>query len=306
MEYKSENIIVNGDSFKELKKNEDGKFKLIMTSPPYNIGKEYENKTSIEKYLNEQKKIIKELIRVLADDGSICWQTGNFINKGEVFPLDIFYYQIFKDLGLKLRNRIIWHFEHGLHCTKRLSGRYETILWFTKSDEYTFNLDPIRIPSKYPSKKYYKGEKKGQLSCNPKGKNPSDVWEILSSDWDSLFWDVPNVKANHPEKLEHPCQFPVELVERCVLALTNENDWVLDPFAGVCSTAVGAIKNNRNAYSIEKEKQYCDIAKVRIEDLRKNQLRTRPITQAIYKPTLSDRKKNEEALSLLLNNKEAL
>lgn len=206
-----------GDSYRKLQAFEAGKFKLIVTSPPYNVGKEYETKKSIEKYLEDQKTIIKELVRVLSPSGSICWQVGNYIDKGEVFPLDFFYYEIFKSFGLKLRNRIIWHFGHGLHSSKRFSGRYETILWFTKEDEYTFNLDDVRVPSKYPGKKHFKGPKKGQYSGNPQGKNPSDIWEIVLNDWENEIWNIPNVKANHVEKTEHPCQYPIELVERCVL-----------------------------------------------------------------------------------------
>lgn len=197
---------------------------LIVTSPPYNIGKTYEHRTALDAYVQDQAKTISECARLLRPGGSICWQVGNHIQDGEVVPLDIVLYPIFKGHGLKLRNRIIWHFEHGLHCSKRLSGRYETIMWFTKGDQYTFNLDPIRIPSKYPNKKYFKGPKRGQLSGNPNGKNPSDVWVI------------PNVKNNHVEKTIHPCQFPVELVERLVLALTNDGDWVLDPYMGVGTT----------------------------------------------------------------------
>ena len=148
--------IKNGDSLDVLKNLESNKFDLVITSPPYNIGKSYETKTTIEEYLSTQEEIVLELVRVLSENGSICWQVGNYIHKGEVFPLDVFYYQIFKDHGLKLRNRIVWHFGHGLHASKRFSGRYETILWFTKSDEYIFNLDDVRIPSKYPGKKHYK------------------------------------------------------------------------------------------------------------------------------------------------------
>ena len=127
--------------------------KLIVTSPPYNIGKRYEKRTSLESYVEAQMRVIDKCVRVLHPNGSICWQVGNHVDKGEVFPLDIVLYEIFKRHGLKLRNRIVWHFEHGLHCSKRLSGRYETILWFTKSDDYTFNLDTIRTPSKYPGKR---------------------------------------------------------------------------------------------------------------------------------------------------------
>lgn len=291
-EYISSDIshnIINGDSLKVLKGIEDGKFDLIITSPPYNVGKSYETKTSIEKYLETQEEIINELVRTLSDKGNLCWQVGNYVNKGEVFPLDIYYYQIFKKHGLKLRNRIIWHFGHGLHASKRFSGRYETILWFSKTNNYIFNLDTVRIPSKYPGKLHFKGDKKGLPSGNPLGKNPSDIWEIVAKDWKSELWDIPNVKSNHPEKTIHPAQYPIELVERCVLALTNEKSWVLDPYAGVGSTLIASIKNNRNAVGIEKEKDYCNIAKQRIIDFKEGKLKIRPINKLIHKPSGNDK-----------------
>ena len=271
----------------------DESVKLIMTSPPYNIGKSYETRINIQDYINNFSTLISELVRILANDGSICWQVGNFVDNGEVYPLDIYFYPLFKSLGLHLRNRIIWHFEHGLHCTKRFSGRYENILWFTKSDNYTFNLDDVRVPSKYPGKKYYKGAKKGTLSGNPKGKNPGDVWEMILSrlydDWDSLVWEIPNVKNNHPEKLNHPCQYPVELVERCVLALTNEGDIVFDPFAGVASTLIAALKNNRIAYGSERDEIFVKSGLERIKNLQEGTLKTRPIYREIWKPAPNDK-----------------
>lgn len=177
-----------GDCLDFLQEIPDKSAALVVTSPPYNIGKEYEKKTSLASYLAWQENVIKECYRILREDGSICWEVGNYVNNGEILPLDIMLFPIFNRLGLHLRNRIIWHFGHGLHCANRFSGRYETILWFTKTDAYIFNLDSVRIPQKYPNKKYYKGEKKGEFSSNPLGKNPSDVWEI------------PNVKSNHVEK----------------------------------------------------------------------------------------------------------
>lgn len=280
--------IENGDAFEILKSLENNKFDLIITSPPYNIGKSYETKTTIEEYLSTQEEIIAQLIRVLSERGSICWQVGNYVSKGEVFPLDIYYYQIFKKLGLKLRNRIVWHFGHGLHASNRFSGRYETILWFTKSDNYIFNLDDVRVPAKYPGKRHFKGPNKGKLSGNPKGKNPSDIWEIVVKDWENELWNIPNVKSNHPEKTAHPCQYPIELVERCVLALTNKNSWVLDPFAGVGSAIIAAVKNERNALGIDKEETYCEIAKKRMEDLKEGTLKMRPINKPIHKPSKKD------------------
>jgi len=296
--------IVNGDSISILKKIDDGKFDLIITSPPYNVGKSYETKTSIEKYLETQEEIINELIRTLSDKGNLCWQVGNYVDKGEVFPLDIYYYQIFKKHGLKLRNRIIWHFGHGLHASNRFSGRYETILWFSKTNDYIFNLDDVRVPAKYPGKRHFKGDKKGLLSGNPLGKNPSDIWEIVANDWDTAMWNIPNVKSNHPEKTAHPCQFPIELVERCVLALTNEKSWILDPYAGVGSAVIASIKNNRNAVGIEKEKEYCKIANQRIKDLYDGNLKIRSINKPIHKPSGKDKVSQipKEWLQLELEN----
>lgn len=282
------------DALNFLKKQHDKSIKLIITSPPYNIGKEYETVTSLNEYLNHLKPIIKELVRVLSDDGSICWEVGNYIDPktSEVFPLDIYFYSLFKEMGLQLRNRIIWHFGHGLQCEKRFSGRYETILWFTKSNQYIFNLDDVRIPSKYPGKRAYKGANKGKLSGNPKGKNPEDLWKAtidrLYDDWDCKIWDIPNVKSQHPEKTIHPCQFPVELVERCVLALSNENDIVYDPFAGVGSSLIAALKNGRQAYGTELMQEYVDIGLERIEKLSQDILKTRPIYQKIYEPSGKD------------------
>lgn len=283
--FHSQIVLHRGDTFNFLKTIPENTISLVITSPPYNVGKEYETKVEIETYLEKQKTVIKELVRILKKDGSLCWEVGNYIEDGEVFPLDIYYYQIFKKCGLKLRNRIIWHFGHGLHASKRFSGRYETILWFTKNDDYIFNLDAIRVPSKYPGKRHFKGLKRGQPSCNPLGKNPSDYWEILLEDWNNEVWPIPNVKANHPEKTIHPCQFPIELVERCVLALTNRNDWVLDPYCGVGSALIAGLKNNRKVIGCDKEDKYIRIAKERMLRFFKGDLPYRKLGTPIYKPT---------------------
>ena len=141
------------------------------------------------------------------------------------------------------------------------------------------------MPSKYPGKRHFKGEKKGQLSGNPLGKNPSDVWDIVLQDWEEEIWDVPNVKANHPEKTEHPCQYPIELVERCVLALTNEQDWVFDPFAGVGSSLIAAIKNNRRAVGSDKEEEYVTLARERIISYFNGTLGYRQLGTPVFQPT---------------------
>lgn len=269
---KDDAIVRCQDNILFMKTLDNESMKLIATSPPYNLGKEYETKRSMDAYLDAQRETIHEAVRLLHPKGSICWQIGNYVEDGEVYPLDILLYPVFKEAGLKLRNRIIWTFGHGLHCQKRFSGRYETILWFTKGDDYTFHLDEVRVPSKYPNKKHFKGPNKGKLSGNPLGKNPSDVW------------DIPNVKANHVEKTDHPCQFPVGLVERLVLALTDEGDAVLDPYLGVGSSAIAALRNNRKAYGCDIVPEYIEEARERIKQLKSGTLRVRPMNKPVYEP----------------------
>jgi adenine-specific DNA-methyltransferase len=264
----------------------DNEFQLVVTSPPYNIGKPYEIRKAFQVYLEWQRIVINECIRTLRPGGSLCWQVGNYVENGEVFPLDAYFYAAIKqNTEMRLRNRIVWFFEHGLHASNRLSGRYETILWFTKGDDYVFNLDAVRVPQKYPGKTYYKGPKRGQPSANPKGKNPGDVWKILAEDWETLVWDIPNVKANHPEKTIHPAQFPVELIERLVLALTREHDIVFDPFAGVGSALVAAILHGRKAAGVEKEELYLQIAKQRVLAAMEGTLKYRPLGTKKHQPS---------------------
>jgi len=269
----SEDIVLYpGDCLKLLKAIPDASLKLVVTSPPYNIGKEYEKRLKLDEYVDQQSEVIRECVRCLSPQGSICWQVGNYVDKGAIIPLDTILYPIFSDLGLKMRNRIIWHFEHGLHCSRRFSGRYETIIWFTKTDHYTFNLDPVRVPQKYPGKKYFKGPKAGQYSCNPLGKNPGDLWVI------------PNVKSNHIEKTEHPCQFPVELIERLVLSMTDEGDWVFDPFLGTGTSIIAAIRHMRRGAGAETSNKYIELARQRINQELAGTLKTRPMDKPVYDP----------------------
>ena len=246
-------------------------FDLVITSPPYNIGKEYESKIPLKEYLTWQERIIKKIYCRLKETGSICWQVGNYAENGSIIPLDVYITPFFlEELNMKLRNRIVWHFGHGLHSKKRFSGRYEVVLWFTKSDNYKFDLDSVRVPSKYPNKRYYKGARKGELSGNTLGKNPEDVW------------DIPNVKSNHVEKTEHPCQFPVGLVERLVLSLSEKGDLVFDPFSGVSSTGVASIIHERKYWGVEILDKYIDIAQARLKDAMLGVAKYRPYDKPIY------------------------
>ena len=245
-------------------------FDLVVTSPPYNLDKEYEEKKALEEYLVWQRDIVTEISKRTTENGSICWQVGNYVENGHIVPLDIEMHSIFRELGYKLRNRIIWQFGHGLHTKKRFSGRYEVVMWYTKSDDYTFNLDDVRIPSKYPGKRHFKGPNRGKLSGNPLGKNPEDVWSI------------PNVKSNHVEKTAHPCQFPVGLIERLVLALSKKGDLVFDPFSGVGTTGVASIIHGRRFWGCEIVEKYVDIAEKRLSEASKGTAKYRSHDQPIY------------------------
>lgn len=267
-------VVFHGDCRDFLASVPQGSCQLVVTSPPYNIGKRYEQRQALSEYLDFQAGVIEECVRKLPVGGSICWQVGNHVaGPQEILPLDIPLHAFFSRNGLKLRNRIVWHFEHGLHCSKRFSGRYETILWYTKGEPHFFNLDAVRVPQKYPGKKQFRGPRAGEYSCHPLGKNPGDVWII------------PNVKHNHVEKTEHPCQFPVELVQRLILALTREGDLVLDPFAGVGSTMVAAVLLGRRGIGAETNARYCEIAEHRLRAAFAGSLRIRELGRPVYQPS---------------------
>jgi adenine-specific DNA-methyltransferase len=267
------NVLFRGDCLDLLKSLPSNSIDLIFSSPPYCMGKAYEKTNDIKSFIDAHKKIFPEVIRVLKKGGSLCWQVGYHIQKAALTPLD---YLVLREMEnypeIFLRNRIIWTYGHGLHCDKRFSGRHEVILWFTKGANYFVNIDDVRIPQKYPGKKHYKGDKKGSFSGNPLGKNPSDVW------------DIPNVKSNHIEKLDHPCQFPVALPLRAIRALCPKNGRVLDPFMGVGSTAVAAILENRKFVGSEIMLTYYKTAFDRCNSALKGNISYRNPDQAIYEP----------------------
>jgi adenine-specific DNA-methyltransferase len=261
------------DAFKFLRKLKPGSVDLIVSSPPYCMGKEYDTSASIDDFIVDHEKLAPLLVRALKEGGSLCWQVGHHVSNGAVVPLDALVYKIFADQKkLFLRNRIVWTFGHGVHASRRFSGRHETILWFTKGPDYYFNLDAVRVPQKYPGKRHYKGPKKGEWSGNPLGKNPSDVWEI------------PNVKSRHIEKTNHPCQFPVALVQRLVRALTKPNELVADPFMGSGSSAVAAVLEQRKFAGCDIDRSYVVIAKQRVGQLKAGAHIIRPLEQPIYQP----------------------
>ena len=274
-EYDAESIVVmlQGDNLPHLRSIPSESIDLIVTSPPYNIGKDYETVLPLELYIENQRDVIEQCVRVLKPTGNLCWQVGFTKDGKEIVPLDAIFYPVFKQFGLKLKNRIVWTFGHGMHAQKRFSGRHETILWFAKDLERSyFNLDAVRVPQKYPGKRHYRGPKKGEYSGHPDGKNPGDVW------------DIPNVKAHHIEKTIHQCQFPVGLVQRLIRALSPEGGSVLDPYSGSATTASAAIVEGRKSVSIELFPKYYEIGLQRAVMALSGQLKYRPIERPIQEP----------------------
>jgi adenine-specific DNA-methyltransferase len=254
---------------------------LVLTSPPYNIGKEYESRLTLPEYRKMLADVIAESVRILRPGGSICFQVGSYMaGPGRPKPLAFLVDPLFEaheeTSGIVMRNTIVWHFEHGYHASNRFSGRHEMILWYTKGDDYVFNLDDVRVPQKYPGKRHFKGPKKGQYSGNPLGKNPGDVWT-----------DIPNVKANHIEKTDHPCQFPVGLAKRIIIALTNPGDLVVDPFSGVGTTAVAAVLTSRRAAGADLVADYVNVARDRVREAAAGTLRFRD-DRPVYVPSTTD------------------
>lgn len=267
--------LFNGDCVELLKLVPDESVTLTVTSPPYCMGKEYEPGNKVEDFVVAHEKILPEIVRVTKPGGSICWQVGYYVRDNNVVPLDYIVYEVLRKCcqDIVLRNRVVWTFGHGQHGYNRFSGRHEMVLWFTKGESYSFDLNAVRVPQKYPGKRSSRGPNRGELSGNPLGKNPSDVW------------DIPNVKSNHVEKTSHPCQFPVALPQRFIRALTNEKDLVLDPFAGASSTGVAALLEGRRFLGAEMSPEYCDIGVARLRQALRGSAKVRPLNQAVHVPS---------------------
>lgn len=266
-------IVQGGKAITLARKLPSDSIALTLTSPPYCIGKEYETSTSLSDFKLIHQEILPEIVRITKPGGSICWQVGYHVRNREVQPLDYFVYEILQQFPeIKLRNRIIWTFGHGLHESARFAGRHEVIMWFTKGDNYFFDLDAVRVPQRYPGKRHYKGPNKGQYSGNPLGKNPSDIW------------DIPNVNANHCEKTEHPCQFPIGLSERLIKALCPPNETVYDPYAGSFTTGATAALLGRKFIGTELVEKYRSIGIRRINQALHGNLEYRSVDTPLLNP----------------------
>lgn len=247
---------------------------LTVTSPPYCIGKSYEDSRSLEDFRKEHREIIPRVVELTKPGGNICWQVGYHVKDAALTPLDFVVHGIFSAIpNILLRNRIIWTFNSGLHSTRRLSGRHEVVLWYSKGNDYYFDADPIRLPQRYPGKRHHKGVKRGQYSSNPRGKNPGDVW------------DIPQVKASSVEKTQHPCQFPIGLVQGLVRALSPTNGIVFDPFLGSGTTGAAAAIEGRRFIGSEILDEYHNVAVHRIATAIEGTLPYRPYGKPVLIPS---------------------
>lgn len=246
-------LFYNMDCEKALSLLTDPFLHSTITSPPYNIGKEYENVMPLDDYLNWLSHIATEIEKITLPTGSFIFNVGylSVKDKGRAVPIP---YLLWDKIPFYLNQEIIWHYEAGVAAKKYLSPRNEKILWYVKNrDSYTFNLDSIRDPNvKYPNQK-----KNGKLRCNTIGKNPSDIWEIAKV--------TSGANRSSAERTSHPAQFPEDLIRRLMLGFTNKNDLVLDPFMGSGTVPSVAIELKRKFIGFEIEPTYCEIAKKRIQ-----------------------------------------
>jgi len=227
----------------------DNQIDLVVTSPPYNIGKEYEEVMALNDYLDFMSQWMLKTEDKLAEDGSF-WLNIGFRKESDgrqYVPWEYDIYPIIRDeMGISLVQQVIWHYKAGVNCRHRFSPRKETWLYCVSDlDNYTFNLDDVRVPAKYPNQK-----KNGELKVNPKGKNPGDVW------------DIPKVTSGKgrasPERTDHPAQYPEDVIERIIKASSDPGDVILDPFLGSGTTAKVARDLGRSCIGIELDENYID------------------------------------------------
>lgn len=248
-------ILYNLDNADVMNKLENSEFKidLTVTSPPYNIGKEYENNIPVEEYVNWCQKWIKSIYDITKSNGSFWLNVGylNIKEKGKAIPIT---YLLWDKIDFFLMQEIVWKYGAGVTAKKFFAPRNEKFLFYIKNENnYTFNLDAVRDPDvKYPNQK-----KNGKLRCNPLGKNPTDVW------------DFPKVTSgknrSSKERTSHPAQYPLSVIDRVVKVSSNKFDVVFDPFSGSGTTGIAANGNYRIYIGTEISKDYCDLSIERYE-----------------------------------------
>lgn len=253
--YRDERVILyNMDALIGMKKLSDEKMvDLTVTSPPYNIGKEYEKILSVENYIKWSEDWMKLVYENTTENGAFWLNIGYMPikSKGKAIPIS---YLIWDKNDFFMVQELVWNYGAGVASKKSLSPRNEKVLWYVKNEkEYTFNLDDIRDPNvKYPNQK-----KNGKIRVNPLGKNPSDVWQIPKV--------TSGKNRSSQERVPHPAQTPSELFKRIILASSNIDELILDPFMGSGTTAVVAKSLNRYCLGFELNSDYLDLAIERIQ-----------------------------------------
>lgn len=251
-------LIYQGDCLEYLQRFDPGAIPLTVTSPPYNIGKEYESIRDINDYIDWCESWIRQVHRVTSDDGAFWLNLGyvSLAGRAKAIPIP---YLLWDRVPFYLLQEIVWNYGAGVAAKHSFSPRNEKFLWYVKSpDEYVFNLDEVRDPDvKYPNQK-----KNGKLKCNPLGKNPTDVWQ---------FPKVTSGKdRSSKERTPHPAQFPIAVVDRIVKACSLPGDVILDPFLGSGSMIEAALRNDRLAIGFELNPQYVELAASRIKRFLRN------------------------------------
>jgi adenine-specific DNA-methyltransferase len=226
---------------------------LTLTSPPYNIGKEYERVLPLADYITWCGKWMGQVHGLTAPRGSF-WLNVGYVpvpDAGKAVPLA---YMLWNQSPFYLVQEVVWNYGAGVAARNSFSPRNEKLLWYVKSrDGYYFDLDSVRDPDvKYPGQK-----RNGRLRVNPLGKNPSDVWQIPKV--------TSGASRSSRERTPHPAQFPLALAERVIRACSPEGGLVLDPFLGSGTTAVAARRLGRVTIGFDLRADYLDIAVSRLE-----------------------------------------
>lgn len=248
-------LLFNADMLSSLENIKAKLIDLTVTSPPYNIGKEYEKVRPINEYVAWSKKWIGQVYKVTKKNGAFVLNLGyiSIERKGHAVPLP---YLLWNKTKFYLNQEIVWNYGAGVAASKYLSPRNEKLLWYVKDmNNYTFNLDEIRDPDiKYPNQK-----KNGKIRVNSIGKNPSDVWMVAK---------VTSGKDRaSSERTPHPAQFPVDLIERAIKGFSNPGDIIMDPFMGSGTVAEVALANRRKVIGFEVNSNYCELIRERVNRL---------------------------------------
>lgn len=233
----STNALICGDALEAMKAMPNESVNLIVADPPYNLGKDYG--TSIDRkdwasYQEFTKEWLNEAVRLLTPTGSI------YVFMGVRFIAKLFLL-LEEHYGLNFNGWITWHYTQGMGRKVGFSPRHDDILYFTKSNRFTFNLDDIRIPQKYYRERN-----------NMAGANPGDVWEFS------------HVHYCSAERQKHPTQKPEALLERIIRASSNLDDVILDPFVGSGTTCRVADLLKRRWIGIDTNPEYLEMCRGRI------------------------------------------